>query len=596
MMEAEENAGKENWALESETEQEQEEFQDELEAFRRRQTPDEDTAWMEDEEEEEWENDRFARGQRKGKYPEKFKTTTPDWKVQLRLAKKKADKERTRLKYGDKSDKGQGINRLDDDDFDDFMYHEPSDSDEGAAMINSRVDRQSVGSTQIFDNLSDTEDDNSIPPDETWVTEEVRPKPSLAKRLETSTGVYTAEKSTAQHSAEHKSRYYEIDSEVLDRMPPFYRERKGFNAELTLKSHYMMVREPGMKIVQRMKAIDQEGGNALLGVCGMRGSGKSTTLHYATQYALEKDWLVVGCDGEDFPSDLLGMISYRCTKATQGSELHEYNVYNQPKLAARFFETLIKTQGANLAKIDLKGGTLWDWVALGDVEEEAVQAATEGGEATTSRGDESEDTDDVDIDFEYVDEDELAALNAEAETEDLRVERLKAQAAAGPKRTLLDLATLAVVSSEQVNDIVYDFVNELKLATEVPVLVVIDSLNRWDHKTQFHNPVNLHKKLLARQLSLVDAFSEFQTTAPKNGMTLFALSSSARQILGQHYLDQADEVIRVLPYDSHELKQCVLHYKAHEVIASKVDPWFLARTKGFSGGVPRDVYDVAILS
>ena len=79
--------------------------------------------------------------------------------------------------------------------------------------------------------------------------------------------------------------------------------------------------------------------------------------------------------------------------------------------------------------------------------------------------------------------------------------------------TLYDLVELASTDREQAPRLLYDFVAELRLSTEVPVCVVIDNLNVWDQVCEFIEPFT-YNKLDPRKLALVDAFSYFQREAP----------------------------------------------------------------------------------
>jgi len=79
--------------------------------------------------------------------------------------------------------------------------------------------------------------------------------------------------------------------------------------------------------------------------------------------------------------------------------------------------------------------------------------------------------------------------------------------------TLYDLVELASTDREQAPRLLYDFVAELRLPTEVPVCVMIDNLNVWDQVCEFIEPFT-YTKLDPRKLALVDAFSYFQREAP----------------------------------------------------------------------------------
>ena len=65
---------------------------------------------------------------------------------------------------------------------------------------------------------------------------------------------------------------------------------------------------------------------------------------------------------------------------------------------------------------------------------------------------------------------------------------------------------------------------------------------------------------------------------------------------GGTYLSQADEVVEVKKYTDAELITALRHYKisnTFELPISKMDMRWVAWVKGFSGGVPGDVYHLA---
>jgi hypothetical protein len=85
--------------------------------------------------------------------------------------------------------------------------------------------------------------------------------------------------------------------------------------------------------------------------------------------------------------------------------------------------------------------------------------------------------------------------------------------------TLYDLVELASTDRAQAPRLLYDFVAELRLDTEVPVCVIIHNLNIWDQVCDFIEPLTYHQ-MSPRKLALVDAFDYFTRKAPVSNPTL----------------------------------------------------------------------------
>jgi hypothetical protein len=126
---------------------------------------------------------------------------------------------------------------------------------------------------------------------------------------------------------------------------------------------------------------------------------------------------------------------------------------------------------------------------------------------------------------------------------------------------LLEQATL---NTDIAGLIMYDFVEEIKLATEVKTLVLVDNFNVWDQDSQFRRPDNPFKKIKNRELSMVDAFMGFyKGQGIKNGLSVFAMTSHATQNMGLKHLKECTFTIKQEVYSDEELKNAVLHYKVH---------------------------------
>jgi len=163
------------------------------------------------------------------------------------------------------------------------------------------------------------------------------------------------------------------------------------------------------------------------------------------------------------------------------------------------------------------------------------------------------------------------------------------------EKTLYDLVRLASIDIDSAIDALYDFIEEVRDIDEVPVLVAIDRLNKWEHESSFINPENVRKKLGARNLAMVDAFSLFQYEAPTRGLSVFALTECATQVMSRKHLADATYAIEIPTYDVEELRNCVHHYAATGFLHEKVSPSLLARFKGIAGAVPMDCMEFAAI-
>lgn len=165
--------------------------------------------------------------------------------------------------------------------------------------------------------------------------------------------------------------------------------------------------------------------------------------------------------------------------------------------------------------------------------------------------------------------------------------------------TLYDLAVFAS-NPENVADVsttLYDFIEEARMATEVPVLVAIDSINAWDGVSDFPDPDNLFRRLPAARLALVDAMATFMLAPPVNGATVFALTHHAKLMHGGDHLSRADAILKCEPYSDAELANAVQHYAVSNVIVRQLDSdqHFLGSIKILTGAVPRELQRNAIL-
>lgn len=176
-----------------------------------------------------------------------------------------------------------------------------------------------------------------------------------------------------------------------------------------------------------------------------------------------------------------------------------------------------------------------------------------------------------------------------------REEAERAMDAVGVKKlagaTLHDLCVYGANDSSLAANCLYDFVEEVIQADEIHTLVTIDGVNIWDEKSEFRNPSNPFLKLDPRELSAVDALSTFLTRGPKHGLSVFATTSSATLNVSKKHMANATYALEVPIYSNQELSNAVWHYKISKFLFAEVDVFLLARIKGMTGGVPRDVFN-----
>ena len=123
-------------------------------------------------------------------------------------------------------------------------------------------------------------------------------------------------------------------------------------------------------------------------------------------------------------------------------------------------------------------------------------------------------------------------------------------------------------------------------------------MNVWDGQSDFVDADSPeHKPLHARQLALVDAFSQFTLIAPDNGMAVFATGTHGHRRTLKRHLDPSNvHAMEVLPYSTAEINRAVVHYSMSGVVVADVTPQLIARIRGLSGGVPSEVLTIASLA
>ena len=163
-------------------------------------------------------------------------------------------------------------------------------------------------------------------------------------------------------------------------------------------------------------------------------------------------------------------------------------------------------------------------------------------------------------------------------------------------RSLLDLLHLSRDDSSLSTSVLYALVAELRLATEVPVLVAMDNVNVWDGRSEFIDPDSrTASPLPARRLALVDALSTFQHVAPQRGAALFATTAHGTQRnLHNHFNLRKVRPVLLQPYSHNALQHALVHYHVSGVLLAEVDAQLVGRVKMLSGATPKDVKEAAL--
>ena len=163
-------------------------------------------------------------------------------------------------------------------------------------------------------------------------------------------------------------------------------------------------------------------------------------------------------------------------------------------------------------------------------------------------------------------------------------------------RSLLDLLHLARDDVTLSTSVLYATVAELRTASEVPVLVLMDNVNVWDGLSQFVDPDSRSAlPLPARRLALVDALSAFQHVSPLLGASVFATTAHAtKRNLHAHFNTRKVRPLLLQPYSHRALQHALVHYHVSGVLIAEVDAQLVGKVKMLSGAVPKDVKQAAL--
>lgn len=348
--------------------------------------------------------------------------------------------------------------------------------------------------------------------------------------------VYTRCASLKDFTQDDVGKWYLSQTKDTQQMPLCLSLATKFLFEACLSEH-IMVRQSAFDVMQALNQVGQGAEGRSIGVHGPRGCGKSTTLHLLAQYGFQNDYLVIANRGEDFVRDLLGFITPSSSRE---------GIFMQDRYAREWCKALLESQADKLRRIKLKNKYDYPWKSPPDGPEALGLSCEQRGQ------------------------------------------------------TLHDLCTQAALDTDKAGEIVYEVVAELQLATvdECKVLVILDNINVWDMPSQFRRPECAYKNVHSRELSMVDALGHFQRVGPSSGMSVFAITAGGYATLNQSqkHLAEADYTVQVGAFSDDELVACMAHCKASNLITSDVDPFFIARVKGLTGNVPRDVLFDATLT
>jgi len=302
--------------------------------------------------------------------------------------------------------------------------------------------------------------------------------------------LFCGSNSPLRHTEEDVGKFFQYDGSTSAFSGVFY--HTGFcgsdKMSKKLRTNATMVRRPGLQLRDQLLQLEQTGGLAAhpgFVLSGDQGVGKSCILNYAIATCQEAGWLVVnipwaadwtlGIDARDprWPNEAYRVADDEIFKQ-RPPELHESTLYDNPEASTHLLISTYLSQRPKLERIAIKCP-----------ERRAV----------------------------YMEH----ARDKES----------------GP--TLADV--LALVSTDTYDAFsdfpiplrpIHDFLAELKTATELPVLLVIDSWNTWDFccsslAWQERNPLHAQQMLVPHHLSSANDFGGQM----QNGTTLCALSWSA---------------------------------------------------------------------
>lgn len=386
--------------------------------------------------------------------------------------------------------------------------------------------KSSQETSAIQEEINKFKQEQNTPTEEANKYADYYPAPkNMKERMAFDSDPYIDKPNLRDHTMGDLGRYYQIPDHIVESMPNQLHKctKREFDA---VKGPINMIRNPGWKIVQSMKnwqGTPQEKAQVkeqLHCIYGPVGFGKSFSINYIAQYALQAGWLLIPIDANEFSSDVYGLISPNKQDPT---------IYDQPRMTKKYFEDLINNKliSVALSKIKLK-----------------LPASK-------------------------------ASLGNTADT------------------TLLDLLQQGCKVASDMTAVLTHFCNEIAIANEVPVLIAIDSINRWDMDSPFVDPNDTFKQIPSGKLALVNKFTRFVTEAPANGMSVYATSS----LYSSEYID----LLRKCAHKSHEMRtlrheqlvNVMKHYHTSQYIATEATEDNVAFFKIMTGSIPAQALRVA---
>jgi hypothetical protein len=325
-----------------------------------------------------------------------------------------------------------------------------------AAAAAAEEDKKGGGLEEEYNSLPSIPKPTSAELDALCLTEEQlrfskRPMPDAATRRSMLPAVYMpAESPISSHTAADAGKYFHVREEIQRTIPTVL--HRTMAQEYMGGGSYHMIRQPGLQIVQGLKQIFEGKQPAVARrVFGVRGA--SGTGKSASLHYAAQYVREHNLSNPDKPWLLIATRGQEFSTEKRGfiaPNPTKPGIYDQALYTMDWFAALAKSEESALSKISIKRKD-----KLADVQWPEGKVGT----------------------------------------------------------SLLDLALLASSDREQAPRLLYEFVAELRLPTEVPVLVIIDNVNVWDQVCEFVEP-HTYMPLNPRKLALVDAFSYFENHAP----------------------------------------------------------------------------------
>lgn len=163
--------------------------------------------------------------------------------------------------------------------------------------------------------------------------------------------LYTMTYRVSEHQKQDIGRYYQLADGIKSQIPTALTNRHVYE-EINDSGGYLCVRPVMHETIAR---FNPEHKDSLAGkstaVVGRVGTGKSVLLHYAAQYALENQWILLSTNGLEFPYEKLGFIK---PTAEPSRENLEDLIWHQPNYTQAWFKELISVNEVPFKRVTLK--------------------------------------------------------------------------------------------------------------------------------------------------------------------------------------------------------------------------------------------------